>query len=216
MRSVAITPLLLLGTATSLWGQGNCLDQVKLPEVGRWAEYQAVYNQKDPYTLRYAVIGTENRGGKNLQWVEMRMTGDQKDRHMIYQVLVPGSLVEMSQVQEIVFKPGDQPAMKMNGMMMDMIRGQLEKQSFYGDVCKGVSLVGKESITVPAGRFETLHFRSSEYAADSWLAPDVPFSLIKSTGKQYQMELVAQGEGAMSSITEKPQEMRGMGGPSSR
>jgi hypothetical protein len=119
----------------------------------------------------------------------------------------------MDQVQEIVFKSGDQPAMKMDGMMMSMIRGQLEKQSFYDKVCKGVSLVGKESITVPAGRFEALHFRSAEYEADSWLAPKVPFSLVKSVGKQYQMELVAQGDGAESSITEKPQEMRGMRGP---
>jgi hypothetical protein len=66
---------------------------------------------------------------------------------------------------------------------------------------------------VPAGRFETLHFRSAEYEADSWLAPKVPFSLVRSVGKQYELELVAQGHGAKSSITEKPQEMRGMRGP---
>jgi hypothetical protein len=213
MRSVLAAPVLLLATAGSLGAQANCLEQVKLPAVGRWAEYKAVYNQKEPYTMRYAVIGTENRGGKDLQWVEMRMSGEKKDRNLIYQMLVPGSLTEMDQVQEIVFKSGDQPAMKMDGMMMSMIRGQLEKQSIYDNVCKGVSLVGKESITVPAGRFEALHFRSAEYAADSWLAPKVPFSLVKSVGKQYQMELVAQGDGAKSSITEKPQEMRGMRGP---
>jgi hypothetical protein len=213
MRSVAAAQVLLLASAGSLWAQDNCLEQVKLPAVGRWAEYKAVYNQKEPYTMRYAVIGTESRGGKNLQWVEMRMSGQKKDHNLIYQMLVPGSLTEMDQVQEIVFKSGDQPAMKMDGMMMSMIRGQLEKQSFYDKVCDGVSLVGKESVTVPAGRFEALHFRSGEYEADSWLAPKVPFSLVKSVGKQYQMELVAQGDGAKSSITEKPQEMRGMRGP---
>jgi hypothetical protein len=214
MQSLTLACALLLVTASHLSAQGNCLEHIKLPEVGRWAEYKAVYNQKDPYTIRYAVIGSEAREGKTLQWVEMRMTGEQKDRNIIYQMLVPGSLTEMDQVQEIVFKPGDQPAMKMDGMMMNMIRGQLEKQSFYDKLCKGVSLVGKERIKVPAGRFETLHFRSSEYAADTWLAPEIPFSLVKSVGKQYQMELADQGDGAESSITEKPQEMRGMGGPS--
>jgi hypothetical protein len=213
MRLVTAALVLLFASAESLSAQTNCLEQVKLPEVGRWAEYKAVYNQKEPYTIRYAVIGTETREGKNLQWVEMRMSGEKKDRDMIYQMLVPGSLTEMDQVQEIVFKPGDQPAMKMDGMMMDMIRGQLEKQSYFDKLCKGVSLVGKESVRVPAGRFETLHFRSAEYAADSWLAPEVPFSLVKSTGAQYQLELAAQGDGAKSSITEKPQEMRGMGRP---
>jgi hypothetical protein len=89
MRSVGAAPVLLLATAGSLWAQGNCLEQVKLPAVGRWAEYKAVYNQKEPYTMRYAVIGTESRGGKDLQWVEMRMSGEKKDRNLIYQMLVP-------------------------------------------------------------------------------------------------------------------------------
>jgi hypothetical protein len=213
MRSLVI-PVFLLGTATTGWAQQNCLEHVKFPKVGRWAEYKAVYNEKEPYTVRYAVIGSEARGGKDLQWVEMRMTGGQTERDMVYQMLVPGSLMELGQVQEIVFKSGDQPAMKMSGMMVNMIRDQLEKQSFYSDMCKGVSLVGSESVSVPAGRFKAMHFRSSEHAMDSWIAPAVPFSLVKSTGKNYQMELTAQGDGAASSIKEKPQEMRGLGGPS--
>lgn len=213
MQSVAAAPVLLLATAGSLWAQGNCLEQVKLPGVGHWAEYKAVYNQKEPYTMRYAVIGTESRGGKSLQWVEMRMTGEKKERNIIYQMLVPGSLTEMDQVEEVVFKAGDQPAMKLDGMMMGMIKGELEKQSVYNKLCEGVSLVGKENITVPAGRFEALHFRSAQYESDSWLAPKVPFSLVKAVGKKYQMELVADGVGAKSSINEKPQEMRGMRGP---
>jgi len=31
-------------------------------------------------------------------------------------------------------------------------------------------------------------------------------------GKDYQVELIKQGDGATSSIKEKPQEMKGMGG----
>lgn len=213
MRSI-ILPLLLLALATAGFAQQDCLHQIKFPAVGRWAEYNAVYNQKDPYTVRYAVVGSETREGKDLQWVEMRMTGSKKDQNMVYQMLVPGSIMEMDKVEEIVFKPGDKPAMKMNGMMMGMIRGQLEKQSFYRDACKGVTLVGEESVSVPAGTFKTMHFRSSEHAMDSWFTPGVPFSLVKSTGKDFKLELASQGEGAKSSITEKPQEMGGMGGPS--
>ncbi len=213
MRLVALSTVLLLG-GTGLAAQENCLQQLKLPQPGSWAEYKALYQQKDPYTMRYAVIGTEARGGKDLQWVEVRMTGAKQDESMIYQMLVPGSLAEMDQVQEIVFKTGDKPAMKMNGMMMNMIRGQLEKQSFYSKACQGVTLVGKESVKVPAGTFDALHYRSSEHAVDSWVSPGVPFSMVKSTGKDFQIELSAQGDGAKSSITEKPQEMPGMGGPS--
>jgi hypothetical protein len=212
MRSL-LTALLLLVPIPAV-AQQECLQHIKFPEVGRWAEYRATYKQ-DPYTIRYAITGSERRGGKELQWVEMKMSGGKKDQTLIYQMLVPGSLVEMDQVQEVVFKPGDQPAMKMNGMMMDMVRKQLEKHAFHREACKGVSLVGKESITVPAGRFSSLHFRSAEQGIDTWLSPDLPFSLVRSTGKDHQVELTAQGDGAKSSITETPQEMGGMRGPPS-
>jgi hypothetical protein len=211
MRSFSLPLVILAVAATPVGAQDNCLDQVKFPEVGHWAEYKAVYNKTDPYTVRYAVVGREKRGGKTLEWVELRMTGQKKDQNMVYQMLVPGSLVEMSKVEEIVFKPGDKPAMKMNGMMMNMIRGQMEKQNLYGEVCKDMTLVGKEKVTVPAGQFETVHFRSAKYKSDSWLSPGAPFALIKSVGENHQMELAAHGDGAKSSITEPPQEMPGMG-----
>ena len=213
MRALTLPLTLLVALATTAQAQDNCLAQVKFPSVGRWAEYKAVYNGKEPYTVRYAVIGEEKRGGQDLQWVELRMTGANKDRNVIYQMLVPGTLMEMRNVQEIVFKTGDKPAMKMNGMMMKMIRGQLEKQNFFSDVCKDVSVVGKERVTVPAGQFQAQHYRSAKYKADSWISPSVPFSLVKSVGENYDMQLAAQGDGARSSITEQPQEMPGMGAP---
>jgi hypothetical protein len=142
------------------------------------------------------------------------MTGAGKDKNFTYQVLVPGSPTEMANVQEIIMKAGDRPAMKMNGMMLKMIRGELDKQNFLGEVCKDVSLVGEEKVTVPAGRFQARHFHSAKYGSDSWLASSVPFALVKSVGKNYQMELAVHGRGAKSSISEEPQEMPGMGGPS--
>ncbi len=211
MRLFFLAALSVFGVSQPSWAQDQCLEQVNFPEVGRWAEYKAQY-QQDPYTIRYSVIGTESREGKELRWIEMRMAGKQADRNMVYQMLVPGSFSEMDRVQEVVFKAGDQPAMKISGQMLGMIRGRLEKQSFLKDVCKGVRLVGKEHVTVPAGRFESFHFRSAEHAADSWLAPEVPFSMVKSTGKEYQIELADHGKGATSSISEKPKEMGGRGG----
>ena len=215
MRLPALSLVLLLAAAPAVQAQ-DCLEQIKLPKVGRWAEYKALYNGKDPYTVRYAVIGSEKRGGADLKWVELRMVGVGKDKNFTYQVLVPGSPTEMTDVQEIIMKAGDKPAMRMNGMMMKMIRGQLDKQNFLADVCKEVTLVGEEKVTVPAGRFQARHFHSAKYGSDSWVASSVPFALVKSMGKNYQMELAVHGTGAKSSISEPPQEMPGMGGPSSR
>jgi hypothetical protein len=214
MRVLTISLILSAGVNAVAMAQNNCLDQIKFPAVGRWAEYKALYNKKDPYTVRYAVIGAEQRNGKAMEWVELRMIGASKDRNIVYQMLVPGSLMQMGDVQEIVFKTGEKPAMKMSGMMMKMIRGQMEKQNLYSEVCKDVTLVGKENVAVPAGRFQAQHYHSDKYGADSWISPMVPFSLVKSVGENHQMELTSQGRGAKSSITEKPQEMPGMGGPS--
>jgi hypothetical protein len=214
MRALTLSLALAAGVNLPAVAQANCLDQIKFPAVGRWAEYKALYNKKDPYTVRYAVVGAEQRGGKTMDWVELRMKGASKEHNIVYQMLVPGSLMHMGDVQEIVFKSGDKPAMKMNGMMMDMIRGQMEKQNLYSDICQDVTLVGKEAVTVPAGRFQAQHYHSAKYGSDSWITPGVPFSLVKSVGENHQMELTSQGSGAKSSITEQPQEMPGMGGPS--
>ena len=193
-------------------GQGQeCLAGIKMPEVGQWAEYQGVMNKNDAYTMRYAVVGAEEREGKAMKWLELRMAGDKKDKTMVYQVLTPGNPAEMDQAQEIVFKPGDKPAMKMNAMMMKMIRGQLNKNSVLGNMCEGVSLAGEESVTVPAGTFKALRYHNAEHDADTWVVPDQPFVMVKAKGKDFEMSLTSRGDGAKSSITETPQEMPGMG-----
>ena len=69
--------------------------------------------------------------------------------------------------------------------------------------------MGPESVTVPAGKFQTRHFRSDKYSSDSWLTSNIPFAMVKSVGKNYEMALVSYGAGAKSSITEVPQSMGG-------
>lgn len=192
-------------------GQGQeCLAGMKMPDVGQWAEYQGIMNQEDPYTMRYAVVGEEDRGGTTMKWLELRMVGD-TDKTMVYQMLIPGTPAEMDQAQEVIFKPGEKQAMKMNAMVMKMIRGQLKKNSVLGNMCEGVSLAGEESVTVPAGTFNALRYHNSKYESDTWVVPDQPFFMIKSTGKDFELSLASSGDGAQSSITETPQEMPGFG-----
>ena len=56
---------------------------------------------------------------------------------MIYQMLTPGTLAEIGQVEEVVFKRATQPAMKMNSMMVGMMRGQMEKNSVFEQPVRG-------------------------------------------------------------------------------
>jgi hypothetical protein len=213
MRGIVAAWLSLsLFAASPAAGQGQeCLAGLKMPDVGQWAEYQGVMNKKDPYTLRYAVVGAEEREGKPMKWLELRMVGDKPDKNMVYQVLTPGNPAEMDQAQEIIFKPGDKQAMKMNGMMMKMIRGQLNKNSVLGNICEGVSVAGEESVTVPAGTFKALRYHNTKYDADTWVVPDLPFVMVKSKGKDFELSRTSSGDGAKSSITETPQEMPGFG-----
>jgi hypothetical protein len=210
MPGVSLRTALVLATLTTpAAAQNECLKDYRMPAVGRWAEYQATLNGK-PSIMRYAVVGEESRGGAPMKWLELRMAGD-KDT-MVYQMLTPGNPAEMDKVQEVVFKTGDKPAMKMSGAMIGMIRGQVGKNSALANLCEGVSLVGEESVTVPAGTFKAARFHNEKHESDAWMVRDHPFYLIKSVGKNHDIALVKSGNGATSSITEEPQDM--MGGPS--
>ncbi|MFL5494960.1 MAG: hypothetical protein ACJ8DC_11315 [Gemmatimonadales bacterium] len=213
MRTITLPALVLLLTQVpALGAQEACKEVLKLPAVGKWVEYQALYDQKDKYALRYAVVGEEKREGTDYRWLEMRMT-NQTDpgKNLVYQMLVPGSLAAIGDVQEVVMKAGERPAMKMNGMMMGMVRGQLQKKSVFGDICDEVTLVGQEKVTVPAGTFEAKHYHSEKYGNDSWVDPGLSFGMVKAIGKHHDIQRVSDGDGAKSSITETPQEMPGMG-----
>jgi hypothetical protein len=210
MHGVSLRSFFILtAMATPAAAQNECLKDHQMPGVGRWAEYQATLNGKAT-TMRYAVIGEESRDGAPMKWLEMRMVGG-KDTS-VYQMLTPGNPGEMDKIQEVVFKTGDRPAMKMSGAMISMIRGQMGKNSALANLCEGVSLVGEESVTVPAGTFTASRFHNDKHDSDAWMVSDQPFYLVKSVGKNHEIALARSGDGATSSITEEPQDM--MGGPS--
>jgi len=204
-----VLSLSLLAASPAAGQDQECIADMAMPDVGQWAEYQGVLN-KDPYTIRYAVVGAEERDGTAMKWLELRMVGAKPDKSMVYQILTPGNPGEVDKAQEIVFKPGEKPAMKMNGMMMKMIRGQLKKSSALGNLCEGLTLAGEESVTVPAGTFTAMKYHDAKHDVDTWVVPDRPFFMVKSKGKDVEMSLVSSGDGAQSSITETPQEMPGM------
>jgi len=207
MRPILFSALVLLGLAPQLEAQNDCLKHVRYPAVGRWAEYDALYKKKDAYAIRYAIIGSETREGTDMKWIELRMTGKDPKKNMIYQMLVPGvGPSELGKVEEIVFQPGTNEAVTLNGMMVKMIQGQIEKSSVFKELCKGVTLVGEEKVRVPAGSFKALHFQNANEGSDSWISPAIPFALVKSSGKDYQVALSSQGDGAKSSIVEAVQE----------
>ena len=212
MRTIAACGLVLTLLPAAAAAQNDCLKDFKMPGPGAWAVYTGTYDGK-PTTMRYAVVGSEARAGKDLKWLEMRIDGEQPGKTRVYQMLTPGTPAEIGQVEEMVFKEGDKPAMKMNSAMMGMVRGQMKKSSVLSNLCEGVTAAGQETVEVPAGSFKTTKLHNAEDSTDTWVTPKTPFYMVKSVGKDYDLSLAEVGTGAKSSITETPQEIPGMGEP---
>jgi len=210
--TLARVVLALTFLAGPLQAQNDCLKQLAWPAVGRWAAYTSAGNGKT-MTLRYAAVGTEKREGVPLKWIEMQTRVGTAPGNT-FQMLLPGGPADIAQVQEVVMKHGDRPAMKMGGMMLGMVRKQLQENSVVSNLCEGVTFVGEETVKVPAGSFKSLRFHNDKYQSDTWISPSVPFSLVKSVTPRHQIELQELGDGAKSSITETPQEMPGLAAPS--
>jgi hypothetical protein len=186
--------------------------------VGQWAEYRMT-GQQGTMQVRFAVVGKEHLNGKEHLWFEFKMGTEQGP--MITQALVPGFPYDQNDVQSMIVKMGDQPAMKLPPSMMAMAQGMQGGQNPGAGAatalqrCEAAQVIGNETIEVPAGRMATVHFRSTDqgHPGEGWVSKDVPFGLVKLTfnvNGPGEMVLLSHGKDAKSSITEKPQEMPGM------
>ncbi|HET7039361.1 MAG TPA: hypothetical protein VFH97_05700, partial [Gemmatimonadales bacterium] len=214
---------LLLPLATPLAGQSArelCRELGNIT-VGQWAEYR-MSGREGPTEVRFAIVGKEAAAGKDHYWYELKFGSTQGT--MIVQALVPGYPYEQNDVQSLVVKMGDQPAMKVPQSMMGMM-GQMQQQGGPGSLardavrkCETADVVGREAVEVPAGRMQTTHLRSTDggQTADVWVNTGIPFGMVKMTwggANSGEMTLLRHGKDAKSSITETPQEMPGMRRP---
>lgn len=211
-RKSTIALLVAAAVAAPVAAQGPCgVDGPHLPAVGGWSQYQTTRG-----TLKLAYLGHEAAGDR----IEMQMTSQRGN--MIMQVVTDGYPWGQGGIHEAVMKLGDQPAMKVPDMMLQRMGAG---SGFTKEMCQGLTKVGEESVTVPAGTYKTTHYhfksehqvngRTMSSEGDVWVSPEVPFGLVKMEGKAsgmrgeepLGMNLAATGKDAKSSITEKPQEM---------
>jgi hypothetical protein len=185
-------------------------------EVGSWATYEVDADGQQG-TMRFALL-PEGAGGEQGQWFELSMNVNNQD--MVLQLLVPSWPFAPDDIQGVVMKAEGQPAMRLPDTMLGMMRGQVDLPiSSMSESCAASSLLGTETVTVPAGTFEAYHIRPSDQEmgeGDVWVSPDAPFGLVKGAGDDGSMTLIEAGTGAISTITETPQDMPGMpgmGGP---
>lgn len=201
--------LLLAATPAALQAQDACGGYMHAPPVGDWSEYQVSKEGEEEIRLRFAIVGTEQREGHEMQWFEMAITPEGEDESTIMKLLVQSYPFEPDGLEEIIMKAGDNPAMNMGGPMMSTILKSIGDNPglSIAEECRKMVEVGEESITVAAGTLSTRHYRNAESGAEAWLSNDIPFGMVRSTDGEYTSELVAHGEGATTAITETPQDL---------
>jgi hypothetical protein len=235
MRQMIMAAGLLAAAAVPLGAQDVCSQYRPAPAMGSWAQYHSSRDGQD-FTTRIALVGQEKRDGKDAVWVES--SSETPRGRMVSEVLVPAYPYAPDAVMEMVVKRGDQPAMKMSGSMMGMMRGQGQAaqgsapagqggqpgmgrgrgggmgrgnaMSNWAEQCRSLTVVGQESVKVPAGTFTTTHLRNAADSTDVWVSREVPFGMVKSQSPRGTMELSGTGKDAKKSITETPQAMPGM------
>lgn len=210
---LALAAVAVLATSAAAQRGNSCAAKgARLPAPGGWAEYQT-----DSGTMRIAYLGKESSGER----VEMSMTraSGRRGRNgpMVMQMVVPNYPYEMTEVKEVVMQMGEDPPMKMSEQMLGMMRSRMPNASQMSDeACGRMTEVGRESITVPAGTFQTTHYRDAERGNDVWVTASVPFGMVKAVAEGRTVVLAASGTGATTKLVGTPQEMPGMMGPPGR
>ena len=211
-RMFLLAGMTALLAAPPAQAQNACAEYGKTPPVGGWSEWQS-----DQGKVRLSVIGTEKKDGKDLYWIEMQgaSQGGPNGRggQGILQLLVSGFPYDAAGIQGMVMKMEGQPAMKANDQMLSMMKTQMHDNPASAALrdCSTWTKVGEESVTVPAGSFQTLHLKDNKTGNEVWVSKDVPFGMVKGNmTKTGEITLTATGKDAKSSITETPVDMGNM------
>ncbi len=179
-------------------------------KLGQWTSYDLTAGRSEGGKMRLAAVGSERVGDSTFFWFEMHFTGKDPSHDAVIQVLTPGLGPRGASIHGVIMKAGTQPAMKLSDAMLGVMGQGMSKNNpalEWGKLCTSATVVGWESVTVPAGTLRALHIKSDK-GDDAWVSRDVPFAIVKVHGQDgTEFVLTGRGADARSSITEKPQEM---------
>jgi hypothetical protein len=219
MPSVRYAALLLvLATPAAAQDKEQLCREVqnRAMRVGQWASYSWTGGRSDGTTMRFAIVGTEERAGTPYYWYEMTIVDPKRGAKgtTIMQMLVPGLAYQAGGLRAMVMKSGTEPAMRMPEQMILMMGSRIAPNvaAEIARGCQEMDVVGWEQVTVPTGTLRALHFRHPREGTEAWVRPELYFGLVKVVMKDGStMVLTGHGAGAKSSITETPRAMMGPG-----
>jgi hypothetical protein len=182
------------------------------PVVGSGATYEMIGKDGKKQQMTVAIVGKEEIDGQYGYWLETLIPGSDGQVFVMQQFMVKDG-TQMSVARMIVQQPG-QPPMLISGAMMGMMgrRGGATPPTPKADVRDGAENIGTESITTPAGTFESAHYRTKD-GANAWISPKAgPWGIVKSVSADSSMTVLSVTSDAKSHVVGTPQSMESMMG----
>jgi hypothetical protein len=184
------------------------------PAVGSGADYEWTKDDGTKNEFELSLVGKESVNGADGYWMEVTMQTPQMGDVTSKMLIVPTS--QTTTIAKMVIQIPGRGAMS---MPMNMMQGRGAAPP-PEDIRNRASMVGSESVTVPAGTFTCDHWHMNDNSGDAWIATSVaPYGLVKmvSTKDKTTMVLVKTLTNVQDKITgpvmDMSQMMRGMGAP---
>lgn len=210
--AAAVFVLAMAGTvAAQGMGMGMGMMGKSMPEMrGIWNPVVGsggVYNLTDKdgtKKMEFAIVGKENVQGSEGYWMEFSIETERGG-------MVAKNLMVMDngdvRIARMIIQPSGQQPMELPVGMINM-----RHKPQPADVRKDAKMLGKESITVPAGTFVCDHLETND-GTNLWISADVPpYGLVKMVGKDGMTMVLAKVEkDATDKITGTPRMMNPMG-----
>jgi len=191
-------------------------------KVGDWASYEATGGSLVSYTLRYAITGVDTVKGEPYYWFEM--IGSRGKSKFIYKMLVPYGYRGVA--ERMIIKVADQLIeMPQSEGLAEEPPGENRPYLYLVDEINA-GKIGEEKITVPAGKFSTIHSRvndirystvgslvgdtiveklvSDTTEIEVWVSDNIPvLGIVALKSPREEMRLVSTGHDATTAITEE-------------
>ncbi len=185
--------LLLLLLASAAWADPELpeLPGLWLPVVGKGCVY-TLTSPEETLDLSTAIVAREEGGF----WLEEVVTGPKG-------TLVVKALMGKEGIEKLILQPPGKPP-----RLLPPLPGRPEPRGGSDDdVSKKGKLIGPETITTPAGTFQTLHFQVDD-DTHVWVTPDLPpLGVVKCTKGELTFTLKSVLPDVKSLVTEEAKKL---------
>ncbi|HWC73043.1 MAG TPA: hypothetical protein VG454_03830 [Gemmatimonadales bacterium] len=181
--------------------QKTCADlEARAFTVGTWMTHDWTGGQMNGSKTRVAVVRKESLDQTPYYWYELTMDDPARPAaKMAFQIQVGGPESNFTGVRTVIMKAGDMPPMRMPPETMQMFKGINVAQ--MARECQTMDAVAWEDLSVPAGKFHTLHLRNPRTALEFWITAGPRSGIVKLKSNDGSIGVLsAQGDDAKSSF----------------